>query len=380
MLYKLAYGFYSLLQFVLFYLFPKKNNKWVFSGFANSYSDYNKYIYEHVATNEQDINAIWITSCPKVYNELKRKGLAVYKKHSLLGVYHVNTAGVFCYSSYVSDIGTFPSLRAYKVNFWHGCPYKMIEKDIKKGPLRKIYNPSSFIEKIYSRIFHFEKNISPDLMFYSDDDEKQKFSSAFSSKKLIRHDSIRKIASIKRAINVREENEKIKILLALTWRSKNSESSIRNIKDLISVIKNIKGKDLSVHLKLHPAMSKYYGLFEHDSNVVVLPHDYDINDKTLSYDLLVTDYSSIIKNFLECEKSFLLYADDFEDYRKEDREFYESSIEFFDKNLITSIDEFSHIIADYLKKSNNTHVSRADLKYLNFNSVVKEIKKGCNFG
>lgn len=116
---------HSLVVLIPFY---RKRNRWCFGSQSSFSASNTKYLYYKIIKEYPEIDAAWIA--PKkdfTYDILKTKGLPVFYKWSLQGLWFCLTAKVYCYTHGAGDVNFCTCGGTYKVNLWHGVGTKNIE-------------------------------------------------------------------------------------------------------------------------------------------------------------------------------------------------------------------------------------------------------------
>ena len=162
--------------YFLSWVIPRNRNIWVFGSYAGGFNDNSKYFFIYVNENSKELGLqpVWISSDRKTVDEIRAKGFEAFTKWSFQGVMLSLLSGVYIYSAYVSDINTWTSGRALKVNLWHGIPLKKIEFDITSGVLEPIFNGT-----LKSKIRFISHYIKPDFFLSVSETTSKVFSSAF---------------------------------------------------------------------------------------------------------------------------------------------------------------------------------------------------------
>lgn len=357
---------YLLYFFSIF--FPRNKKVWVFGSPKNTFLDNSKYFFLYVSENyKKHIRPIWISGDKKILNKIRSYGYECYYRWSLKGLWYCLRSYVYIYSSYSSDINFWTSGGALRINLWHGIPLKKIEYDIKVGKLGKKYN--SNWKYLYMIAFphsfqkhHYILSTSPMIS--------KIFSRAFkiSIKKCIefgyprcecllwKEDKILDFVKFKdketfNFINKVISSYKKRIIYLPTFREK-SENDITKIIDLDKINRIFRDNNWIFIIKQHPIFSliNYYKFF---SNITILPSQTDIYMILPFTDLLITDYSSVIFDYLLTRKPIILYQYDIEHYMKEERGFYNEI-----KNLNIGIkvfnkEELCHVIINVLSNYEN---------------------------
>lgn len=377
---KIIFNIISGLVGLPFLLFARDRRLWVFSGFSDQYSDSPKYLYEYISNYDNSIEAVWITSNIEVYKKLRTNGFRVEKRKSFKALFTMFRAQVFVYASYPSDLNTVASIKGTKVNLWHGFPFKLIERDIGIGPLSWIYKDSNWFEYIISRICHPEKKIAPNIMFAVSELEASRFSSAFNCKNIFVTPSLRRCSSLQNYTHLVKGEQQIRVLYAPTWRSDNLDNYYMHLNKTISALSNMLlslNPQIILDVRLHP-IANYSKLVINQFRNVNVNDDCDINDQTLFYNCLITDYSSILQNFKELNVPYILYSNDLNEYLQNERGLYREEIEFFKKEMVLSedalLEQLSYVIKN-IESFNNT--PNIDVENYNdtYVKIIQHIKR-----
>ncbi|CAH7395263.1 conserved hypothetical protein [Vibrio chagasii] len=338
------------------FLFPRRKDIWVVGGFSGQYSDSAKEFFEYLSSDKV-IEVVWITNNKEVYNSIVSKGYNACMKWSLRGMYLCLRAGLYIYSSHISDVNFWLSCGVKSVNLWHGIPLKKVEFDIDIGDMRFVYNPINALESIVGRLTYPAIKRGHDLVLSSSIYEDSIYQSTFKCK-MINSLSPRNIKLIN-SNNIKHKPERV--LYAPTFRSDYS-SIVREHE--ISVIKALsrfcRGNDLQLCLSLHPSSQMDIGeLTDVDLTIV---NGNAICDDISKYGLLVTDFSSIAFDFEILNKKVIYTAVDFDDYLKKERAFYPSAHSFLEDNLIETISELESELLE-------TYVEREKIIELKYDSI-----------
>ena len=117
------------------YLIPRNKKIWCF---GTSFVGNTKYLFIYMNEHHKDIRCIWIAN-KKDYNRVKDNGFEVYTRWSFKGIWYGLIGGVYVYNSYPDNINLYTSGGARFVNLYHGIALKCIDRQIKVGPMTKIY-------------------------------------------------------------------------------------------------------------------------------------------------------------------------------------------------------------------------------------------------
>lgn len=117
------------------------------------------------------------------------------------------------------------------------------------------------------------------------------------------------------------ENEKV-VLYTPTYRDDNSVGRGKYAQDMLLNLKLLdKEPNLKVLIKTHYLISENLNL-ESYSNIIDVSKIQDINDLFIISDVLLTDYSSTMFDYLKLEKPLILFPYDLDDYKNKIRGFY----------------------------------------------------------
>lgn len=103
---------------------------WVFGARDRLRCDENsKHLFEYVSREESDIQAVWLTRDPAIRDALRERGLDARMSHSLGGYLAQFRAGMAFINVSYRDISWFLQYGCPVVQLWHGTP--MMENDLR---------------------------------------------------------------------------------------------------------------------------------------------------------------------------------------------------------------------------------------------------------
>lgn len=319
---------------------PRRKDRWIFGSYGNAFNDNSKYLYIEVVENNPEIEAIWITGNSNVRDHIRAAGGKALSRWSLNGIWACLTGQYWFVSAYATDINYYCSKNAKLINLWHGIPLKKIEFDIESGPLAHQFQRSNFIEKhlfwpwIYRRPEY--------VLSTSARVSRESFTSAFrvTPNQCLnfgypRTDGFLKPASERLRLSERWDPpatlqlvDKISrysrcLIYMPTWRDANPNfisSSGWNFSELNETLKQ---QNILLLVKLH--VNTPQGILEQASN---LSHIHLMQSSEDAYSILpltsglITDYSSILFDYLLLDKPIYYYAFDRKEYELDSRGFY----------------------------------------------------------
>ena len=319
---------YTLL--LISYLIPRNKKIWCFGTifFGNA-----KYLFIHMNENDKDIRCIWIAN-KKDSQLVRSKGFEAYRRWSLKGMWYSLIGGVYVYNSYPNNINLYTSGGAKFVNLYHGIALKCIDRQIKVGPMTKIYQSKGLINEI--RYLNFR--LLPDVVLSTSPANTKQYVEAFGvdeshfiegvyprcvlfCKKLeVVEKFIRKYEGPKAEamVNCIKQFDYTYVYMP-TFRD-TGDNFIKNSGfDFDALNTVMKNHNRLFIMKLHPDSSFQ---FKQDySNIILIDKDIDIYPILPFTNCLITDYSSIYCDYIIMEdKQIVLYIPDFEDYISKSRE------------------------------------------------------------
>lgn len=323
---------FALIIYLFSYLFPRKKNRWLF-GEAHGFNNNSKYLYLEVLEEHPDIEPIWIGDKQTV-SMLKEKNLPACCRYSLKGIFLCLCSKVYVVSWTTSDISFYFSGGAYVVNLWHGLAWKKCQwlKDteydnssmLKKiehfiispsahFPPRIVLSTSSFYTDVYAKTFRVEKeccveDIYPRVKFMlkpKDDIIKH----------LTRYSFDNYIALIDSLYHYNRV-----FLYAPTFRDTGDDFIRNSGLDFYELNKQLKDYKYYMLVKFHPATKYDASKISNLSNIRILDISYDLNLIMPFSDILITDYSTTLVDYMLLNKRIIAFTFDYDYYISQCRE------------------------------------------------------------
>lgn len=305
-------------------LIPKKKNLWLFGAWEGRiYADNTKYMFEYIAKCQPQINAVWLTRDRSVVSEVRKKGLRCYHMLSLNGICLSLRTEVVFETEGNWDVSPFVNMKKTKViQLWHGIAGKSAKWKDKEG--NPMYNEKS--RKIMNSYFWMassEKYIETFSNLFGVSHNR------FSITGYPRNDTFIEKPSNSHIENLigRHRNSRW-IIYMPTHRNFGSEAI--PIKDFLLVDQRLKEENVFMLYKPHFHELKNVLPYEDKFTNIILAKDQkkyaDVYSYLHYFDLLISDYSSVVYDFLCADKPIVLFTYDIEHYRNEDAglwDFYE---------------------------------------------------------
>ncbi|MBT5400140.1 hypothetical protein HOL24_06320 [bacterium] len=316
--------------YVLSLAVKKNNNIWIFGSWSGEkYSDNSKYLFEYVNENHKEIKAIWVTSSWSVIKELRNKNLECYYKYSFKAIYYAVFAkvSVFVQTNYLNCLMFMNNKNTLLIQLWHGAPIKKIGNDNK---LHSNKDKMSFFKKItfqiLNNIFPYIANERYSLFIACSLNDQQIYQSAF-------HVENVKITGFPRndiLFNNNSNKEKLqykKIIYLPTFRGEVGSQIDLFFKYDFNTnkwIEFLENNNIILYVKMHPfnlPKEETRNILTKSKNIIFLENE-DVSEFLSSADILITDYSSVYLDYLLTGKPLIFTPFDFEEYLRNDREFY----------------------------------------------------------
>ncbi|MBQ9265864.1 MAG: CDP-glycerol glycerophosphotransferase family protein [Bacilli bacterium] len=340
------------------------------------YGDSPKYIFEELKKLNRHVIIIWNSSNPK--SQVKIDNVVYVRNNSLRQLFHLATSSVWV-SSVRMPLFLIKKKKQIYYHTWHATlNMKRVENEC----------PDLLSSRYIATAKHDSKMI--DYFISDNDDQTASFINDFWCKKkpkilkfgCPRNDGIFiNDGVLKKSLKL--EDKRI-LLYAPTFRN-NSSLDVYNInfKRLIETLNNKTGDSWIIFIRLHPRIHNLVKSIKFDETIRDASCISDINCVLNEFDCLITDYSSIIFDFVYTRKPSFIYASDINEY-KEERSFH---LDLFDlpfsvsqnnDELIKNILEFDY--SNYEKKLNEfqskiNFYSKGDASNLCARHILNELEK-----
>jgi CDP-glycerol glycerophosphotransferase (TagB/SpsB family) len=220
------------------------------------------------------------------------------------------------------------------VNLWHGLPMKRIEFDITSGPLADRFVKRSLKERFY----HPENFQRPDYLLTASPFFSETFARSFrisveqcllmgyprnvilncSEAERMRFVEKYEPDTTKMLITRLKEGSYNRVFIYLpTWRDSQRDFFSHDF-DLKALDETLRQCNALLLLKPHANVAVEASVVEGLTNVEFVPSSVDIYPVLPYTDVLITDYSSVLYDYVLMEqKGMILYLYDFQEYEKE---------------------------------------------------------------
>ena len=285
---------FALLLFYISYLIPRKKNRWLF-GEAHGFNNNSKYLYLDIIENHPEIDPIWIGE-KRTVRMLRAMGLPAFYRYSLKGIYLCLCSKVYIVSWSTSDISFYLSGGALVVNLWHGLAWKKCLWLHDSN-----YDKLSQIQKIIHFINKPGLHLHPHIVLST---------SSFYT------DIFAKTFRVGKDCCIQDIYPRVKFML----------------KPREEIINHLIKYSFDYYLSLIKQLSCYKRVFLYAptfrdtgedfiiKNIIFLNKEYDLNILMPFTDILITDYSTTLVDYLLLRKMIIAFIFDYEQYISKSRE------------------------------------------------------------
>lgn len=295
---------------ILSHIIPKKKNLILFSTGSGKFIDNSKYMFLELENEENDLQTVWMSENKQVVESLQKEDYTSLYVNSLKAKYLILRSETVVYTHYSPrTLNSWLYLGSNRVNLWHGLPYK--DTSSKKNSQGKIidflgsiqhkvfYNPDYFVEP--SRI----AQVAPKKNF-----EAKSICAGYPRNDIFAN----QIPGSDLFAQLPEDKDYI--VFMPTWRDKENnwdeEKSLENEIKWKELDKLFSKLDKTLILKPH-----HYSRIEGDfDNIKVIENSLDVYPLLKDAEALITDYSSVMFDFIHTDKPVIRYQFDREEYEE----------------------------------------------------------------
>ena len=322
----------KLLIFYFFRLIPKNDRILVFGDRAGRrFADNSRYLFLYMSKNFKDFNCVWITKERSIYEYLNSKNLRCFYSNSLKGIYYSLRAKYHLFNFVEDDINRPITYFSNSILLWHGVLPKKLSTPTK-------HRQKNFVNKnLIKFLIYPNKLMAQNILDHFIDKKYELFISGLprnillnSHKKNDNEDYYRTDNENKFLEEIKKKNRKI-IGYFPTWREDGLElfRDIKNFNQLKEFNEILKKNNLSILIKKHmnsekrdshrfynANIEKIYEYMKSLSNFEFAEYDFDLNSILKCCDVLISDYSGVIFDYLLLDRPIIIYAPDYEEYLK----------------------------------------------------------------
>lgn len=309
----LQYAIYYTIRavFCSMWLFPIKKKRVIFLNFnGRGYGCNPKYMAEHIL-NDDSFEKIWLLR-PSASRNIP-DGIKFVNIYSLKAIYYWATAQIWISNNRMPLFVAKRRLQFYLQTYHGALPVKQIEGALNMPPFwqKQSKHDSSMIDLLttdgdfstdyFSKVFwyhgEFFQNGVPrtDILINNDSDRAKK---------------------IKKQCGI-DENKKV-VIYAPTFRNSESLDVYKiDVEGLKKALEQRFGCEWVIVLRLHPVLFNKQLFTDKPEYVIDMTNYPDIQELLLISDVCITDYSSVILDFMKSKKPGFIFATDYDAYAKE---------------------------------------------------------------
>ena len=373
-------NFAKILLFFLLKLIPKKKNLFVFGDRAGiRLADNSRYLFFYLNKNHKEFKCVWITKDKKIKKYLNNKGYYCYLSNSFFGIYFCLRARFHIYNFVENDINRILSEFSDSILLWHGVlPKKLKMLNINSSFTTKFLNKnvkkffiypneemsSNIINRFPVNKYKLILSNLPRNMFLKNNKNSEFYKTTGElefSKKII--------------------SEKKNIFGYFpTWRSnglelfldvKNFDSLFKlneilyKTNSLILIKKHMNSEKKDKNVLYNSDIENISSFLEKLSNFRFVDYDFDLNSILNLCDVLISDYSGVIFDYLYLDRPIIIYAPDYTEFKKKTGFVFDPVDNNF-SHFAQNIDNLNELILTY--SANKEDFSK---KFLSERKLVK---------
>lgn len=302
-------------------------NLWIFgSEYGRRYSQNARYLFEYVLAEHPEIKAVWVTNSKEVYQDLQAKKLPVLMNNSFRGIIAALSAKLIVSTTWLNDIRyTFRKKGQYHLHLMHGMPLKVGYYDTPEPKKSFFTKFTDFLTDNFVGNYRLEdavflpvtSELFKAIIKKSTRNHRVEVTGQPRTDDFLRFDA----AALRKKYGFAPDDTIITYMPTHRSYGKGALSPYL-FKDNEQAIQYFKKNGIVLVWKQHINMTHHYEAFEHDSCF----RDYSANPKVDSQellfisDILISDYSSCVYDFMMLGRPILLH--DYDDYTHTDNPIY----------------------------------------------------------
>ncbi len=330
-------------------IMPRSRKRWVFGHQGDTFAGNAKYLFLWMTLNRPDIDVVWLTGDKVTRDSLAASGYKSYLRWSWSGIRVALFSRVFVFCHSVVDTNLQLSRGALLLNLWHGVGLKPIQLN-EKGSV--ISQHLKYQSKLLTKAFYLGSLVKPDWVVTTSDFTQKHFADQFgmdiaACPKLgyprldVVADPIlleaAKVISPSQEIDADFGAFKEVYMYMPTFRDSGRPFLEEALPDLEELSEALRQRNALLYIKLHRKTElEFASTFP---NIKPWPEQADCYIYLFRFNLLITDYSSILYDYIFYKGAgVIIYTFDFDKYQKFDR----SLLYSFEENIIgTRISDFA---------------------------------------
>lgn len=311
-------------------LAPRDPSLWVFGSWSGQrFADNAAALFRYSSVASTDIQCIWITRNREILKNLRQLGYPAYDAVSPLGIWYSLRAGVYVFDGLTKDINHWTSSGAKRVLLRHGVGIKKIERAIDQPEHRlyKLFHGKWWERLMWTFLIPWHR-VRPDLVIASSaahGHQAQRFFDVPPERTAVTgmprtdlllgavHSAKLPASIIAWVAESRSANRAI-VLYLPTFRDDGSNSTIIDWSALDIQLAKTGARIL---FKPHPVdKSLRTGPWDGLNNILRLDAEVDPGGLLPLADCFVTDYSSVVFDYMLLRRPVIFFCPDLEQYQR----------------------------------------------------------------
>ena len=339
--------------------FPRRHDLWVYGSWGGyRFADNSAAFFLHCQEKIGDrIKLVWISRDRTIVRMLRRNGYIAFWIWSPGGMFACLRASVHLFDCFAKDTNFWLSRGAKKINLWSGVPLKVFERDIDNRQSRyyRLFHGSLLERWLLGMMmpWHLDK---PDLIIATSTENGNITRRAFGLPEgrvivtgFPRNDALldkkKSMAGIGPPLPdsfVDAVSTDSKIFLYLpTFRDSGKRYMKIDWEQLDGLMSKLGAK---LFFKTHPMDRLKIDV--RLANVVQLPQRADVYDVLPNVDVLISDYSSVIFDYMLLNRPIIYYLPDLEDFLSENRSLLFQPSEIAVGPICSTFDELLRVLGE----------------------------------
>jgi len=305
---KIKQRFLMFLSGFISMIFPKDQELAVFTTSLGKFAHNSKYMFLELAeTEEIGMDLVWISDDEEVVDTLSEKEFNAINSNTLRAKYKLLRAQYVFFDNYSPiSLNSWLYLGSNKVNLWHGFPYKNITSDKESnGDLIEA------VSSIYHRVFY-----KPDFFLETSKKYLGLYKKVFRTSEVVcagypRNDIFYEKIGDHELFSEKPPSEDY-IVYMPTYRRYDENESIEGDINLDKIDAILERLDMKMVLKPHHR----FDLSGDFSNIMISENNLDPYLLLKESEALISDYSSVVFDYMHTGKPIIRFEYDKEEYEK----------------------------------------------------------------
>lgn len=297
------------------YIIPKSKRIWLFGAWGGElYADNTKYLFEYLHTINTRCKLVWISKNNSEIEKIREKGFLAYNRRSIKGLWYIARGKVAFCTEGTKDISYQLNKKTKIIQLWHGMGAKAMKWKATNGKIMadSVKSQKNFSKQYWISTSDLYTNTISELLGVPKE--------RFVITGYPRNDNLLVVSHNEDMENLRQKYNGCKFIIYMpTHRNFGKEGNNHiNIEELRRVDKLLCEKNIVMVYKPHIHELKNFVEYENDFSNIILAKEQDVWGDVYSYlhyfDLLISDYSSILTDFMCTGKPVVLFPYDIDDY------------------------------------------------------------------